>query len=89
MRYIPSRLKCLLQDKSTYDDGWNISGQQKLCTAGKETDPSKDCNRIRDFFGMAVIFFGFFITGIGTSFFYSFGIPYIGTILSISSKDPL
>ena len=84
---LSSRLKCLFQDKTAYDDGWNISGQQKLCTAtaGKETgNPSTDCNRIRDFFGMAVIFLGFFVTGIGTSFFYSFGIPYIGAILSIS-----
>ena len=32
---------------------------------------------IRDWGGMALIFVGFFISGIGTSFFYSFGIPYI------------
>ena len=35
---------------------------------------------------MAVIFLGFFITGIGTSFFYSFGIPYIGAIFSESEE---
>jgi len=64
------------KDKTVYDDGWNISGQEKLCTGGGKL-PSKECNGIRDFFGMAIIFLGFFITGIGTSFFYSFGIPYI------------
>ena len=32
---------------------------------------------IRDWGGMALIFVGFFISGIGSSFFYSFGIPYI------------
>ena len=68
-----------------YDDGWNISGQEKLCTGGGK-EPSKECNGIRDFFGMAIIFLGFFITGIGTSFFYSFGIPYIGGIFSISEE---
>ena len=88
---LASRLKYSFQDKTAYDDGWNISGQQKLCTAaagGKEPtgEASTDCNRIRDFFGMAIIFLGFFITGIGTSFFYSFGIPYIGAILSISNE---
>jgi hypothetical protein len=67
------------KDKTAYDDGWNISGQEKLCTGGGKL-PSKECNGIRDFFGMAVIFLGFFITGIGTSFFYSFGIPYITTM---------
>ena len=33
--------------------------------------------KIRDWGGMALIFIGFFISGIGTSFFYSFGVPYI------------
>ena len=48
-------------------------------------DTDDDCITIRDFYGMAVIFFGFFITGIGTSFFYSFGIPYIGTGLIVQT----
>ena len=32
---------------------------------------------MRDWPGLAIIFIGFFISGIGTSFFYSFGVPYI------------
>ena len=50
-------------------------------------DTDDDCKTIRDFYGMAVIFLGFFITGIGTSFFYSFGIPYIGTSLIDETFD--
>ena len=48
-------------------------------------DTDSECKTIRDFYGMAVIFLGFFITGIGTSFFYSFGIPYIGTGLIVQT----
>ena len=50
-------------------------------------DTDDDCKTIRDFYGMAVIFLGFFITGIGTSFFYSFGIPYIGTGLIVQTLN--
>ena len=48
-------------------------------------DTDSECKTIRDFYGMAVIFLGFFVTGIGTSFFYSFGIPYIGTGLIVQT----
>ena len=33
--------------------------------------------RVRDWGGMFTIFVGFFISGIGTSFYYSFGVPYL------------
>jgi hypothetical protein len=33
--------------------------------------------RVRDWGGMLTIFVGFFISGIGTSFYYSFGVPYL------------
>ena len=52
-------------------------------------DTDDDCKTIRDFYGMAVIFLGFFITGIGTSFFYSFGIPYIGTGLIVQTFNKI
>jgi hypothetical protein len=32
---------------------------------------------VRDWGGMFTIFVGFFISGIGTSFYYSFGVPYL------------
>ena len=42
----------------------------------------------RDWAGMVAIFSGFFITGVGTSFFYSFGIPYIDDNVS-KNNSPL
>ena len=46
---------------------------------GANTTAGARCKvqQVRDWAGLAIIFIGFFISGIGTSFFYSFGIPYI------------
>jgi len=32
---------------------------------------------VRDWSGLLTIFFGFFISGFGTSFYFSFGIPFV------------
>ena len=42
---------------------------------------------MRDVGGMTTIFFGFFISGIGSSFFHSFGIPYLDDNMS-KNKSP-
>lgn len=42
---------------------------------------------MRDPGGMTTIFLGFFISGIGSSFFHSFGIPYIDDNIS-KNKSP-
>ena len=66
------------KDKSLYDDGWNVQTKQGLCKADRKSmEACSASDRIRDYGGMAVIFVGFFITGIGNSFYTSFGIPYI------------
>ena len=44
---------------------------------GEGEDQRCKVERVRDWPGLAIIFIGFFISGIGTSFFYSFGVPYI------------
>ena len=48
-------------------------------SGGGDTTAGARCKvqQVRDWAGLAIIFIGFFISGIGTSFFYSFGIPYI------------
>ena len=43
-------------------------------------------NKIRDSRAMFLIFVGFFISGIGSSFYYSFGIPYIDDNVSKNSS---
>ena len=56
---------------------------RELCSGpaggGANTTAGARCKvqQVRDWAGLAIIFIGFFISGIGTSFFYSFGIPYI------------
>ena len=42
---------------------------------------------MRDVGGMTTIFIGFFISGIGSSFFHSFGIPYMDDNMS-KNKSP-
>ena len=64
-----------------YEGGWasHSVSSQSLCGEAASSDTDLDCKvaKVRDWPGMVIIFIGFFISGIGTSFFYSFGIPYI------------
>ena len=72
-----------VRDKSQYEGGWETHtvSSKDMCGMSEEAeDRDSDICKvqvIRDWGGMALIFLGFFISGIGTSFFYSFGIPYI------------
>ena len=45
---------------------------------GAGSGPGCQAAPLRDWAGLSAIFLGFFISGIGTSFFFSFGVPYIG-----------
>ena len=77
----------LVKDKSLYDGGWNPQNSGDIC--GEHSgggDEECKTKAVRDFWGMVIIFVGFFITGIGTSFFYSFGIPYIDDNVSKDSS---
>ena len=70
------------QDKSQYSGGWEThsASSRELCqerSTGEDEEQHCKVSRLRDWPGMVVIFIGFFISGIGSSFFYSFGIPYI------------
>jgi len=72
----------LIKDKSQYLGGWKTQSvsTRDMCRSLSDTEPfDEECHteKIRDWGGMALIFIGFFISGIGTSFFYSFGVPYI------------
>ena len=73
-------LPFFLRDKADYEGGWaSHGGGDKLCGA-QDTEEEEDfCehHRVRDTPGMIAVFVGFFISGIGSSFFHSFGIPYI------------
>lgn len=70
----------LVRDKSQYEGGWKTQSipTKDICAdhSGRVEDQCK-VEKIRDWGGMFLIFLGFFISGIGTSFFYSFGVPYI------------
>ena len=70
-------LPFLLRDRTDYVGGWATHGAgDSLC--GAQTG-EEDCDKhaVRDTQGMVLVFVGFFISGIGSSFFHSFGIPYI------------
>jgi len=69
----------LVRDKSQYEGGWKTqsSPTKDICDDHSGRQDQCKVERIRDWGGMFVIFLGFFISGIGTSFFYSFGVPYI------------
>jgi len=75
------------KDKSLYNGGWNVQNTGDICGNHLVADVD-DClaKSVRDVWGMVIIFVGFFITGIGTSFFYSFGIPYIDDNVSKDSS---
>ena len=69
----------LVRDKTQYEGGWKTQSipTKDICADHSEHEDQCKVERIRDWGGMFVIFLGFFISGIGTSFFYSFGVPYI------------
>ena len=70
----------LVKDKSLYEGGWrshSVSSRELCGVLGTVEDPHCQVAEVRDWQGMVIIFLGFFISGIGSSFFYSFGIPYI------------
>ena len=74
-----------VKDKSLCDGGWSTHHSADIC--GENNKGVEDCStKVRDFWGMVIIFVGFFITGIGSSFFYSFGIPYIDDNVSKDSS---
>ena len=82
-------LPFFIKDKSSYKDGWTgHKSSNQFCGSGVETDDFCNTHRIRDPGGMVTIFFGFFISGIGSSFYNSFGIPYIDDNTS-KNRSPL
>ena len=76
----------MLQDKSQYIGGWETQSvsSRELCGEARNGEAEEHCKvaRVKDWPGMVIIFIGFFISGIGSSFFYSFGIPYIDDNIS-------
>jgi len=70
----------LFRDKTQYEGGWHIqsSSTHNLCGEESSEEVCQDGGgKVRDYGGMATIFIGIFLTGIGSAFFYSVGIPYI------------
>jgi len=69
----------LVRDKTQYEGGWKTQNipTKDICADHSGREDQCKVERIRDWGGMFLIFLGFFISGIGTSFFYSFGVPYI------------
>jgi len=72
-------LPFLLKNKDEYKDGWNVqhSSASPLCIPGEDDKKHCTANSVYDWYGLLSIFLGFFFVGFGTSFFHSFGIPYI------------
>jgi len=75
-----------VKDKSLYEGGWNTHFSPDLCGEENKSQVDDCSSKVRDFSGMVIIFVGFFITGIGSSFFYSFGIPYMDDNVSKDSS---
>jgi len=78
----------LLGEKSQYEGTWGDEAEERKHLCGEKVD-EENCEHAgtgRDWSGMVTIFFGYFITGIGSSFFYSFGIPYIDDNVSKQSS---
>jgi len=76
-------LPYLVKDKQQYEGGWYTNTQQTGDIICSDTANTTDTLNImdeeyeRDWLGIVFIFFGFFLSGIGSSFFVSFGIPFI------------
>ena len=59
----------------------SLKSFEPLCQADFDSMPStcdEDGHRKVDKFGLAVIFIGILLTGIGNSAFYTFGVAYLG-----------
>lgn len=67
------------KDKELYSRGWEVqqATAKGLCLPQEENTKTCNPSKVRDWGGMFAIFIGFFISGIGTSFYYSFGVPYL------------
>ncbi len=61
----------------------NLSGdtgpQEQVCNADKVrvTDDECDGESVKDWTSLGIVFLGIFLLGIGVSFYFSFGIPYV------------
>eukprot|EP00092_Neocalanus_flemingeri_P019109 GFUD01020699.1.p1 GENE.GFUD01020699.1~~GFUD01020699.1.p1 ORF type:complete len:655 (+),score=122.20 GFUD01020699.1:219-2183(+) len=90
--YFLCAIPYLLKDKQHYEGGWNLQTKQAEDICGgnvtEDTLNHLDVEYVRDWTGIGLIFSGFFITGIGSSFFTSFGIPYIDDNVS-KENSPL
>lgn len=66
-------------DKAKYEGGWTQSGvkEGQLCGDEQEKEDCSDGGSSKDYAGMIALFFGFVISGVATSFYYAFGIPYV------------
>ena len=77
-------LPFFLRDRADYEGGW-VTHKQGDLLCGSQRGEEENCgdkHRVRDTQGMVLVFVGFFISGIGSSFFHSFGIPYIDDNIS-------
>ena len=74
-------LPYLLADKKKYEGGWftNAKQEPQFVCGNNITDilNNNGDEFARDWLGIVFIFVGFFLSGIGSSFFISFGIPFI------------
>lgn len=78
------------KDKELYRNGWEVqqTTASGLCLPDEGDTKTCNPNKVRDWGGMFTIFVGFFISGIGTSFYYSFGVPYLDDNVS-KDNSPL
>ena len=84
-------LPFFIRDKSDYEGGWvSHQGGGSLCGSEVAVSDEDFCehHRVRDTGGMIAVFVGFFISGIGSSFFHSFGIPYIDDNTNKNQSPP-
>jgi len=72
------------KDPALYDGGWNTGDSNDRFCNPNAVNITYECSgkAVRDPLGMTTIFIGFFISGIGSSFFHSFGIPYMDDNMS-------
>ena len=76
------------------DDSANSTAQ--LCTAEAKVDPdcaelkgADDGGSVKDVGSLVAIFFGIFLYGIGVSFYYSFGVPYVDDNADKRQQSPM
>jgi hypothetical protein len=81
-------LPYLVKDKTQYEGGWytNTQNTEDIICGSNGTRPDTHANiddgYARDWLGIAFIFIGFFLSGIGSAFFLSFGLPFIDDNMS-------